>query len=71
MKKTVIALCAVVLVSLAATSCKKQCTCHVKVAGVEVLSQDMGKMKKADCESSNSSVNVAGFTGAEVACNLE
>ncbi len=49
MKKTVLALCAIALVSLAATSCKKQCTCTAKVAGLSV-SYDAGEMKPSECK---------------------
>lgn len=68
MKKTVIALCAVVLVSLAATSCKKTCTCTGTVLGASV-SHEVGKMKTSECESYNPSAEVPGI--ASFKCTTE
>lgn len=64
MKKTILALCAIALVSLAATSCKKTCTCTATVLGIS-SSVEVGEMTSSECEEYNPSAEFPGVASFE------
>lgn len=60
MKKVALFVMAIAVVSICATSCKKDCKCVTKMNG-QVIGETTTKVKKSECEGLSATVNVGGM----------